>query len=82
MGRGVARKAGRPHRQQDAAILVGAPVEMTCEVHRGGTEMCQLGRGFCHRLWFFLREQMLAGAAAPLSDGALKSLICWLGAAE
>lgn len=48
-----ARNAGRPHRQQDAAILVGAPAEMTCEVHRGGTEMCQLGRGFCHRLWFF-----------------------------
>lgn len=44
MGRGVERNVWRQDRQQDAAILVSAPVEMTCEVQRGGAEMCSLVR--------------------------------------
>lgn len=44
MGRGVERNVWRLDRQQDAAILVSAPVEMTCEVQRGGAEMCSLVR--------------------------------------
>lgn len=40
MGRGVERNVCRLDRQQDATMLVSAPVEITCEVQGGGAEMC------------------------------------------